>query len=273
MPETSYWRSLEELRGDPLPRQETPGPEDFAAAGESRRDFLKLMGFSITAATAAALTGCNRIPERQAVPLLAQPEGTLPGVESWYATTCGGCPAGCGLLVKTRDGRPIKVEGNPRSPLSGGATCATGQATVLSLYDDQRLKGPLLHGRPASWAQVDAFVTARLDALASHGGRLALVTDTITSPASRRLIERFLGRFPGALHAVHEPVSLAALRRANDLSFGRPVVPRFRFEGARVIVGLEADFLGTWLSPVEFARAYSRGRRPGHALAAAYRFG
>ncbi|MBW8875893.1 MAG: 4Fe-4S dicluster domain-containing protein [Acidobacteria bacterium] len=262
MSERRYWRSIEEMRGDPLPRPEPPGPEDFAGAGESRRDFLKLMGFSVTAAAAAALTGCNRIPERQAVPLLAQPEGTLPGVESWYATTCGGCPSGCGLLVKTRDGRPIKVEGNPQSPLSGGATCAVGQATVLSLYDDQRLKGPLLHGRQASWAETDAFVTARLDAIASRGLRVALVTETIHSPSTRRLIEGFQRRFPGALHAVHEPVSLAALRHANDLSFGRPVVPRFRFDRARVIVGLEADFLGAWLSPVEFARAYARGRRP-----------
>ncbi|HSS47491.1 MAG TPA: Fe-S-cluster-containing hydrogenase [Thermoanaerobaculia bacterium] len=255
MPETRYWRSVEELRGEPLPIQGRPTLEE--GAGESRRDFLKLMGFSLTAAVAAAATGCTRIPERQAVPLLAQPEGTLPGVESWYATTCGGCSAGCGLLVKTRDGRPIKIEGNLLSPLSRGATCAVGQATVLSLYDDQRLKGPLLHGRPASWADVDAFVMDRL-----NGGRLALITETIASPSSQRLIEGFLKRFPGTLHAVHDPVSLAAVRHANSSSFGRPVVPRYRFDRARVIVGLEADFLGTWLSPVEFARDYARGRRP-----------
>ncbi len=259
MPETRYWRSVEELRGEPPPRQGPPTLEE--GAGESRRDFLKLMGFSLTAATAAALTGCTRIPERQAVPLLAQPEGTLPGVEAWYATTCAGCSAGCGLLVKTRDGRPIKIEGNPLSPLSRGATCAVGQATVLSLYDDQRLKEPLLHGRPASWADVDAFVTARLE-----GGHLALITETIASPSSQAVIEGFLKRFPGTLHAVHDPVSLAAVRHANGLSFGRPVVPRYRFDRARVIVGLEADFLGTWLSPVEFARDYARGRRPDGAV-------
>jgi molybdopterin-containing oxidoreductase family iron-sulfur binding subunit len=254
MPETRYWRSVEELRGEP--QQQGP-PTLEEGAGESRRDFLKLMGFSLTAATAAALTGCTRIPERQAVPLLAQPEGTLPGVESWYATTCAGCSAGCGLLVKTRDGRPIKIEGNPLSPLSRGATCAVGQATVLSLYDDQRLKEPLLHGRPASWADIDAFVMDRL-----KGGRLALITETIASPSSQAVIEGFLKRFPGTLHAVHDPVSLAAVRKANELSFGRPVVPRYRFDRARVIVGLEADFLGTWLSPVEFARDYAGGRRP-----------
>ncbi|MEA2600333.1 MAG: hypothetical protein QOF89_1325 [Acidobacteriota bacterium] len=268
MPETTYWRSIEELQGDPPPRQPL-GLEDSAGAGESRRDFLKLMGFSVGA---AALAGCTRIPERQAMPLLSQPEGLVPGVEAFYATTCGGCPSGCGVLVKNRDGRPIKIEGNPRSPLSGGAACAVGQATVLSLYDDQRLKGPLLHGHPASWAAVDTYVTARLAAIASHGGKLGLLTETIASPATRSLIEGFLRRFPGALHAVHDPVSLAALRRANDLSFGKPVVPRFRFDRARVIVGLEADFLGTWLSPVEFARQYARGRRPDGQMARHYQF-
>jgi Fe-S-cluster-containing dehydrogenase component len=270
--ETRYWRSVEELRGEPPPPlHPSPTPEDLAGEGESRRDFLKLMGFSVGA---AALAGCTRIPERLAVPLGAQPEGELPGVATYYATTCGGCASGCGLLVKTRDGRPIKIEGNPRSELSRGATCAAGQATVLSLYDDARLKGPLLHGRPASWAAADAFVTARLAAIAAAGGRLALLTGTIASPSSGRLIEELLRRFPGALHAVHDPVSLAALRHANDLCFGRPVVPRFRFDRARVIVGIEADFLGSWLSPVEFARQYADGRRPGGAapMARHYQF-
>ncbi|HEV8581598.1 MAG TPA: 4Fe-4S dicluster domain-containing protein [Thermoanaerobaculia bacterium] len=234
---------------------EIPDRED---SGQSRRDFLKLMGFSVGA---AALASCTPIPERQAVPLLSQPEGLLPGVESWYATTCGGCPAGCGLLAKDRDGRPIKVEGNPRSPISRGATCAVGQATVLSLYDDQRLRGPRLHGRPATWEEVDAFVDERLAAIAARGGALALLTGTIISPSSRALIAAFLHRFPNARHVVHDAVSLAALREANRRSFGRPVLPRFRFDRARVIVGLEADFLGTWLSPVELARAWADGRR------------
>ncbi|HEV2855710.1 MAG TPA: 4Fe-4S dicluster domain-containing protein [Thermoanaerobaculia bacterium] len=245
------------------------GPWDLAEIGESRRDFLKLMGFSIGA---AALAGCTRIPERQAVPLLSQPEGELPGVASWYATTCGGCPSGCGLLVKTRDGRPIKIDGNPRCGLSSGATCAAGQGTVLSLYDGQRLRGPRLHGRPASWTQADAFVMPRLAAIASRGGRIAILTETITSPSIRKLIEDFTRRFPSAFHVVHDPVSLAALRKANGESFGRPVVPRFRFDQARVIVGLEADFLGTWLSPVEFTRAYTRGRRPDADMSRHYQF-
>ncbi|HEY3568605.1 MAG TPA: 4Fe-4S dicluster domain-containing protein [Thermoanaerobaculia bacterium] len=244
--------------------EDAGGPGEGWDLGEaSRRDFLKLMGFSLGA---AALASCTPIPERQAVPPLTLADGApLPGVETWYATTCGACSAGCGLLAKTRDGRPIKIEGNPSSPVSGGATCAVGQASVLSLYDDRRLKGPLLQGRPASWAEVDAWVAPRLEAIsaqsASHGSGLALLTGTIHSPSSRKLIADFLARHPGSRHAVWEPVSLAATREANRRSFGRAVVPSYRFDKARVVVGIEADFLGTWLSPVEIARAWARGRR------------
>jgi molybdopterin-containing oxidoreductase family iron-sulfur binding subunit len=253
-----YWQTIQEVEPGLIVRPGAGPPDASAIPGESRRDFLKLMGFSLGA---AAVASCSPIPERQAVPLLSQPEGVVPGMETWYATTCGGCPAGCGLLAKDRDGRPIKVEGNPRSPISRGATCAAGQATVLSLYDDQRLRGPLLHGRKATWPEIDAFVGKRLAAIVARGGALALLTGTLVSPSTRALAAGFLHRFPNARHVTYDPVSLAALREANRRSFGRPVVPHFRFDRARVIVGLEADFLGTWLSPVEFARAYTEGRR------------
>jgi len=258
---------VEELRQGAQPAGSTaefPGGRQIwemaaeVAAGESRRDFLKLLGFSLGA---AALAGCSPIPERRALPLLAQPEGVLPGVESWYATTCRGCAAGCGLLAKTRDGRPIKIEGNPESPWTGGGTCAAGQATVLSLYDDGRLRGPVLRGRAVAWPEVDAYVRPRLDAVTAHGGGIVLLTGTLSSPTSRALVAEWLAHHRGARHVVYDPVSLSALRRANGESFGRPVVPHFRFDRARRVVGLEADFLATWLSPVEFSRAYSRSRR------------
>ncbi|HEV7519208.1 MAG TPA: TAT-variant-translocated molybdopterin oxidoreductase, partial [Thermoanaerobaculia bacterium] len=266
-PDKRYWQSLDDLRDDPdhlaRRRQELPDGRTLwetagetageAEGGESRRDFLKLMGFSLGAAT---LASCTPIPERKAVPLVDQPEGLVPGVASWYATTCGGCAAGCGLLVKVRDGRPIKVEGNPSSPLSGGGTCAVGQATVLSLYDDQRLRGPLLGGRAATWPEVDAFVAGRLAAVAARQGRIVLLTGTVTSPATRQLIGEWLARHPGARHVVYEPVSQAALRLAAG------AVPRYHLDRARLLVALEADFLGTWLSPVELTRQYAAARRP-----------
>jgi molybdopterin-containing oxidoreductase family iron-sulfur binding subunit len=262
-----YWQSLDDLRDDPehlaRRRQELPdGRTLWEAAGEaagetgggeSRRDFLKVMGFSLGA---AALASCTPIPERKAVPMVDQPEGLVPGVASRYATTCGGCAAGCGLLVKVRDGRPIKIEGNSASPLSGGGTCAVGQATVLSLYDDQRLRGPLLGGRAATWPEVDAFVAGRLAAVTARQGRIVLLTGPVTSPATRQLVGEWLARHPGARHVVYEPVSQAALRTAAG------AVPRYRLDRARLIVALEADFLGTWLSPVELTRQYAAARRP-----------
>src|SRR5580693_2871422 len=267
-----YWQSLEELADEPglaaRRRQELPGGETLweaaaavgaaDAAGGNRRDFLKLMGFSLAAASAAS---CTRIPERRAVPLLDEPAEMVPGVANYYATTCAACPAGCGLLVKSRDGRPIKIEGNPDSPLSGGATCAVGQAAVLGLYDDHRLKAPLWKGAPATWPEIDAAVGRRLAAAAARGGTIALLTGTLHSPATLRLIADWQRRYPGSRHVVHDPVSLAAMRLANEESFGRAVVPHYRFDRARLIVGIEADFLGTWLSPVEFSRQYVAGRR------------
>src|SRR5882724_7237409 len=172
-----YWKSLEELRSEirgpassrdefvePLPWKST-NPASLPIAGSSRRDFLALMGFSLGAAA------CSRGATQHAIPFVTAPEDLTPGVPSWYATTCGGCSASCSVLVKTRDGRPIKIEGNPDSPWSGGGTCAVGQATVLSLYDDARLRGPLWLGQAVSWTEIDASVQQRLDAAMAGGHR------------------------------------------------------------------------------------------------------
>ncbi|MDP9122297.1 MAG: TAT-variant-translocated molybdopterin oxidoreductase, partial [Acidobacteriota bacterium] len=274
--EKRYWQSLEELRHDPAveaaKRQELASgatlweaaglaaAEAAEAGGESRRDFLKLMGFSLAAATTAA---CTRIPERKAVPLVDQPAELVAGAANYYATTCAGCAAGCGLLVKTRDGRPIKIEGNPDSPLSGGGTCAVGQATVLSLYDDQRLKGPLWDGKPVTWEEADSAIAPRLQAIAARRGGIVLLSSSaaVVSPSTRQLIAEWRAHFPGSRHVVYDPISATALRLANDKSFGTAVVPHYRFDQAKLIVGLEADFLGTWLSPVEFTRQYARSRK------------
>ncbi|HEY0781164.1 MAG TPA: TAT-variant-translocated molybdopterin oxidoreductase, partial [Thermoanaerobaculia bacterium] len=212
--EKHYWQSLEELGGDPafLARrgQELPSGQTLweaareAAAGESRRDFLKLMGFSLAAATVAS---CSPIPERRALPLVQQPEELIPGLSTYYATTCGGCSAGCGLLVKTRDGRPIKIEGNPDSPLTGGGTCAVGQGTVLGMYDDQRQKEPLWCGEPTSWESIDESVGERLSAVTARKGGIALLTGTILSPSTLQLIDDWKRRYPGTRHVVYDPVS------------------------------------------------------------------
>jgi Fe-S-cluster-containing dehydrogenase component len=271
----AYWKSPEERRTGPSLRGEFPGglpapsrdgrdgrdgrdDHDGRDGEATRRDFLTLMGFGVTA---AGLAAC-RAPEQKAIPLPVAAEDMIAGVPNYYATTCGGCASACSLVVKQRDGRPIKIEGNEASGLFGGATCATGQATVLSLYDHERLRGPLWQGQPATWAEVDAHVVAALEAVRARQSQIVLLSTTITSPSTREIIERWRRAFPGFRHVVYDPVSASALRAASAQAVGRPVIPHYAFDRARVIVGLDADFLGTWLSPVEFARQYARGRTP-----------
>ena len=280
---TVYWKSLEELRAErhdsssrrdefvePLPWKRTTGarafqastpPADPAVDGASRRDFLALMGFSLGAAA------CSRGTTQHALPFVTAPEDLTPGVPNWYATTCGGCSASCSVLVKTRDGRPIKIEGNREAPLFGGGTCAVGQATVLSLYDGQRLRQPLWRGAPASWQEVDEKIESQLRTTGAAQGRITLLSATITSPSTRDIIARWSRRYAGFRHVVYEPVSYAAIRRAHQTLFKRAVLPHYRFDNAALIVGLEADFLGAWLSPVEFTAQYARRRQPGRSMA------
>ena len=223
---------------------------------DSRRDFLARLGFALAA---SALASCSRAPVEKAIPFLNKPEEVTPGVASWYATTCAGCTAACPLLVKTRDGRPIKIEGNAESTRFGGGTCAAGQATVLSLYDPNRLRGPLWHGEPASWNEIDARVEAGLAAASRRG--IVLLSGTIVSPSTRALIAEWSARFPRFRHVVYDAVSFSALRGATHACFGVAAIPHYRFDRAKAVVGIEADFLGTWLSPVEFTRQYAERRR------------
>jgi molybdopterin-containing oxidoreductase family iron-sulfur binding subunit len=166
--------------------------------------------------------------------------------------------------VKQRDGRPIKIEGNDRSELFGGGTCAAGQASVLGLYDNERLRGPLWKGQPANWAAIDRQVVESLRAADQSGQRIVLLTKTLTSPSTLEIIADWSKHHRNFRHIVYDAVSMSAMRAANAESFGRAVIPHYNFDKARVIVGLEADFLGTWLSPVEFSRQYARSRQIEH---------
>jgi Fe-S-cluster-containing dehydrogenase component len=233
---------------------EAPAGVDSALA-LGRRGFLKAAGFSL-----AGLAGCAKAPVERAIPFLVQPEDVTPGEAVWYASTCGGCAAGCGVLVKCRDGRPIKLEGNPRDPLSRGGLCAVGQASVLELYDSRRYRAPLLHGRTTTWETIDRDVTAALEAIRQRRGAVRALTGTLTSPTLRWRLDAWLRTFPDAAHYVYDPLSSSALLEAHARTHGRRLLPRFRFDRASVIVGIDADFLGTWISPVEFTRAWRDSR-------------
>jgi len=222
--------------------------------GTSRRDFAKLLGLGLAAA------GCSRAPVQEAIPFVDKPVEMTPGVALHYATTCAGCSAACPVVVKTRDGRAIKLEGNRLAPETGGGTCAVGQATVLSLYDEGRFRGPRWRGEETSWEDLDRRMVRHLAAARSAGGRIAVVTDTVVSPTSRQLLEELVAAYD-ARWVSWDPVSGASIRRAHEAILGVPTEPAIRFGRVRAVVGLEADFLGTGPAPVEHARGYARARR------------
>jgi molybdopterin-containing oxidoreductase family iron-sulfur binding subunit len=252
-----YWKSLPVPEADPR-FLEADLPEGPAAGrGLSRRDFLRAAGFAVAG---AALSGCQRPPVQKALPLLIQPEGAVPGRADYYASTCDGCSAGCGVLAKVRDGRPIKLEGNPEHPLSHGGLCAVGQASILGLYDSLRLQHPLHDGRQTTWEEVDHDVRARLAEARRTRGTVRVLSGTLNGPTVRRLLERFLRPFTGARHVVYDPLSSSAILDAHQQTHGVRVLPRYLFERAEVLVSFDADFLGTWIAPVEFAAGYQAGR-------------
>lgn len=224
-----------------------------------RRDFLKYLGFSTAAATLAA--SC-KIPVRKAIPYANKPENIIPGVPKYYATTYVQDGDVIPVVAKVRDGRPIKIEGNDLS-YTGGGTTARSQASVLDLYDMYRAKFPLhrtVKDKEVKFEEVPTF--EQIDdmvgkAIAAAGGSVVLLTSTITSPSTKEII----AKYPNLKHVQYDAVSYSGMLLANEASgFGRKI-PSYDFGAAKVIVSLGADFLGTWLSPVEFSKGYAKGRR------------
>ncbi len=268
-----YWKCLDERTCDPLfletaahefvepiPTERHPSMPPLSKGGTGgvdRRDFLAAAGFAFAGLT---LSGCSQAPERHVLAHVVQPENATPGRALHYASTCFACPSGCGLLVKCRDGRPIKLEGNPEHGVSKGGLCAIGQASILGLYDRQRLQQPLKNGQPSTWQEVDGDIRSQLDTIRRQGGAVRVLSGTILSPTTRSLIQQFLSRFVGGRHVVYDPLSCSAILDAHERTHGVRALPHYRLDRAEVIVSFDADFLGTWISPVQFARAYHEGR-------------
>ncbi|MBL9087945.1 MAG: 4Fe-4S dicluster domain-containing protein [Planctomycetia bacterium] len=269
------WTTLEErdvLRQGAAVSQPTVGATPASARDEtpvddggdlrlSRRGFLAASGFTM----AGALAACGRAPPVHSAPGAMAPEDVVAGRATWYATTCGGCAAGCGLIVRCRDGRPVKVEGNPRHPVSAGGVCAVGQATLLGLYDSRRLLRPVVDGRDATWKAVDERVRTDLERVRATGGAIRLVTGTVNGPSTSAAVAAFLAAFPTARHVSYDALSASAISDAHRRTHGVRVVPRVFLDRAETILGLDADFLGTWISPVEHTRGWRAGRTLGGA--------
>ena len=242
-----WWRSLDELVDDPAFRQQVietfPSLAQFASDWR-RRDILKCMGGAIAI---AGLDACERVPDEEALPMVTATDGSHPGIVRQYATAVELDGVAQPVIGKTVDGRPIKLEGNPDHPASGGATDAFTQAALLGLYDPDRSATPVENGRPTDWARFDRAIADLRDNLDENGGvGFRLLTGPVGSPTLKRQIDTMLSRWPGARHVIWSPVA----RR-----------PALRLDRAEVIVALNDDLLGPGPNQLWHARGWAARRR------------
>ena len=260
-----YWKGLEELQRTPefVEKNKNEFAEDLPledVLSESglntvtpRRDFLKALGFGLGAVSLAA---CQTAPVHKSIPYLIKPEEVTPGVPNYYVSSYNGQS----ILVKTREGRPIKIEGNAAGLYGNHGTDATTQASVLDLYDVSKLKEPKLNNANTSWDKLDAFVRGELNKVQASGKKIRIISSSVSSPSSKSVIAEFIAKYPNAAHIQVDPVSYTGIIQANANSFGKAVLPRYRFDRADVIVSFSADFLGTWIAGEEFTKQYVSNR-------------
>lgn len=226
----------------------------------TRRDFFKMVGAGGAAAT---LVGCGAEPPEKLIPYLIPAEEIIPGVALWYATVCRECPAGCGVVMKTREGRAIKAEGNPAHPINRGALCARGQASLQGLYNPDRIREPLLRNgdgtfRPVSWEEAEGGVIKGLLRLRDENkiDRVAFVS-SLVGGSLKQLMDRWMGALGSHKTFLFEPLGYEGLKAAHEILFGLNSIPSYDIGKSRLILSLGADFLETWISPVEYTRGFS----------------
>ncbi|MBX2989293.1 MAG: TAT-variant-translocated molybdopterin oxidoreductase [Bdellovibrionaceae bacterium] len=263
----TYWRSLEHYNQDPeflklaeTEFQSSPLREGEAEDGVARREFLKLMGASLAMATAS----CVRRPVQKIVPYNKQPEEITLGVPNYYTSSYFDGSESMGLLIKTREGRPIKIEGNSDHPLNRGVSIK-GQASILNLYDPERLRGPkknLFNEKRtnkdtigANWDSMDQDIATQL-----KKGGVVVLTGALSGVANRAVVKDFCQAF-GAKHVQFEPLSHEEVRAGQKACYGDDLVPFYRFDKAKLIVSVDADFLGAWLMPMTFSGQFAEGRK------------
>ena len=259
-----YWKGLAELNNDPIveklaqnefvediPVDDFLGDSDLGSGSTSRRDFLKFLGFSTAAATLAA---CEA-PVNKVIPYVVKPDEIIPGVANYYASTIYDGHDFASVLVKTREGRPIKIEPNKT------ATNARVQASVLSMYDSARLKNPMKLGIDTDWETIDADIISKLNKVSDNGGKIAILSSTIISPTTKKLITEFSNKYRNLRHVQMDAISYHGILEANKSTFGVRALPTYNFDKADVIVSFGADFLGNWGSS-DYAIDYATGRNP-----------
>ncbi|MBL4863018.1 MAG: TAT-variant-translocated molybdopterin oxidoreductase, partial [Crocinitomicaceae bacterium] len=284
-----YWKGIDELKETPqfmesrdqeFPAQtsveEFLSDESLQESSTGRRDFLKFLGFSVAAATVAA---CEK-PVTKAIPYVNKPENVTPGMPTWYASTYYDGNSYASILVKTREGRPIFIKGNKEHGFTSGAANAQIIASVLGLYDSERLQSPTINGEAKKHSDVDKGVKSGLAA----AKKVVLVSNTIISPSMHAAIQDLsmsLGGVRGENgvvtndkfeHIQYDAASYAGMREANMKSFGlvvdprhaesKGILPNYDFSKAKTIISVGADFLNSWLLPTQFAPQYGSRRNP-----------
>ena len=266
-----YWRSVEELKSDSpivenlmqkefveeIPTDAFLGDKDnLSQASTTRRDFLKYVGFSTAAVSLAACEG----PVIKSIPYIIKPDNIVPGVANFYASTIAEGGDFSNILVKVREGRPIKIEPNKMAG-NWGATSARVQASVLSLYDNNRLRNPLANNEPTEWASLDKSVVEKLTTLKNNNEKIVILTGTTASPSSNKVIADFTKNYGNVTQVVYDALSESAALDAFESMYGVRALPNYKFEKAEFIVSIGADFLGDWHGG-QYSAAYTKGRVP-----------
>ncbi|RZT97099.1 quinol:cytochrome c oxidoreductase iron-sulfur protein precursor [Ancylomarina subtilis] len=268
-----YWRSQQDKDFDSEIRKTKHEPkgnleqmldifEDGTVEAKSnRRDFLKLCGYSLAVTT--LVSSCENAVQK-AIPYLNKPEEITPGIANYYASTYINGSDYASILIKTREGRPIKIEGNDLSPISNGSCSARVQASILSLYDSSRYQFPQIDNKKVSWDDFDLEIIKALEA--NKENQIALLTPTIYSPSTKKAIEIFTKKHPNISWIQYDTQSASAILKAQKLCFGKEIIPDYRFNKANLIVSFDADFLGSWINPSEYIKTYTDARKLSDSL-------
>ncbi|MBS1961593.1 MAG: Fe-S-cluster-containing hydrogenase [Bdellovibrionales bacterium] len=257
----SYWndpavkeKRAQEFHDKPIETLELI--EKLDTKGIKRRDFLTLMGASMAMASFA----CARRPVHKIIPYVVKPEEVTGGIANYYATTCP--ETGYGVLAKVREGRPIKLEGNPEHGMSRGAISARVHASILDLYDMDRAKEPSRRGGKAlSWEDADGEIAAKLKQIAAGSGRVRFLSNRMLGDSTLRLTNEFLAAFAGGAHVQLDDFASGDLVEGQIESYGNAVIPHYHFGKADVVLSLGADFLGNWGSSEEYSADWVKGGR------------
>jgi MoCo/4Fe-4S cofactor protein with predicted Tat translocation signal len=258
-----YWRSLDEISETPefkeMLQREFPNGATEWEDGLSRRSFLKMAAASLAL---AGLTACTKQPIHEILPYVKQPEELVPGEPLFYATAmCLGGYA-TGVLAKSREGHPVKVDGSPEHPASLGGSSVWMQASILDLYDPDRARAILHNGDLSTWTDfVSEMNQVMRQQQANQGAGLRVLTETITSPTLVAQLDDLLEKFPKAKVHQFDSVSRDNIREGARMAFGEMVEAQYRFDQAAVIVSLESDFLHIHPMRLRYAREFTDGRR------------